>query len=785
MNEELQKSRVPTLSADDARRLLRDRFGKDARVEALPSYSDQNFQVICDTGEQYLLKIANAGESLQVLQMQSQALKHLAETDGSLRIPQPLPDVDGELITEIEGVAGCRHLVRLLRWLPGTFLYVISEWTSTLIRDIGGFMARLDLALAAFNHPAQNRDYIWNLTQVSDLRPYLENIEQPERRSLAEQMIWLFEANVVPWLPDLRRSVIHNDGNDYNLLTVPVQPDGYRIDGIIDFGDMLEAPLVCEPAIAAAYATLNREDPLAAALEVVSGYHAVLPLTREEAELLFYLLLGRLCTSVVMSAVHLVEEPDNRYLAVTAEPAWQVLEKLNTLDHRDVVAAFQTACGYETTTDRPLTKSEIADLREHHLAGVYSLSYREPLQIVRGARQYLFDEQGNAYLDAVNNVPLVGHSHPRVVRAACRQMSKLNTNTRYLHENLVRYCRRLCDTMPDPLSVCFVVNSGSEANDLALRLARTYTDRGHYIVLGGAYHGNLGSLIEISPYKFAGSGGNGEPAHVHTLPLPDLYRGPFLADDPNAGEQYAAQLQSRLRQMQKAGEGCAAFICESLPGCAGQLELPEEYLLHAVEHVHAAGALYIADEVQVGFGRTGTHFWGFQTQGVIPDIVTIGKPAGNGHPLAAVVTTPAIAASFDRGMEYFNTFGGNPVSCAVGLAVLDVIRDERLQEKALLVGNRLKTDLLELQQRQVLIGDVRGRGLFLGVELVSDRAARTPATAEAAAVVEQMKTAGILIATDGLHHNVLKIKPPLVFSLADAHRLVGTLDRILTGITPV
>ena len=426
-----------------------------------------------------------------------------------------------------------------------------------------------------------------------------------------------------------------------------------------------------------------------------------------------------------------------------------------------------------------LSSDHILELRREHIGPSLSLAYKKPLHIVKGYRQYLYDDEGRAYLDAVNNVAHVGHCHPRVVKAAERQMRVLNTNTRYLHENIARFAERLSATMPDPLNVCFFVCSGSEANELALRLARAHTQRTEIICVDGAYHGNTASLIDISPYKFDGPGGTGAPSHVHKVIMPDVYRGPYRAGDERAGEKYSAHVRKTIEQIQRDGKRLSAFICESALGCGGQIILPEGYLKEAHGHVREAGGVCIADEVQTGLGRVGSHFWAFETQGVVPDIVTIGKPLGNGHPMAAVVTTAEIAASFDNGMEYFNTFGGNPVSCAVGLAVLDVIEEESLQENALKVGAYLRAKLEALKSKHPLIGDVRGMGLFIGVELVLDRNTLAPAPKQAAHVVERTKDLGILISTDGPLHNVLKIKPPIVFSIANAAELVCKLDQIL------
>lgn len=423
--------------------------------------------------------------------------------------------------------------------------------------------------------------------------------------------------------------------------------------------------------------------------------------------------------------------------------------------------------------------SDMLAARRRRLGPNLSVSYRRPLAMARGYGQYLFDSEGRRFLDAVNNVPHVGHSHPRVVEAVARQLAVLNTNTRYLHEAILAYTERLCGLLTPELCVCYLVCSGSEANELALRLARAYTGQRDVIVLDGAYHGNTTSLVEISPYKFNGAGGAGAPKHVHPVVMPDPYRGPHRRDDANAGAWYGREVARAVERVEASGRGLSAFVCESLLGCGGQIVLPPGYLRAAYQAVRSAGALAIADEVQVGFGRVGSHTWGFETQGVVPDILTLGKPIGNGFPLGAVVTTREIADAFDNGMEYFNTFGGTQAACAAGLAVLDVMRDEELQEHALEVGGRLKRGLGQLGDRFPLVGDVRGLGLFLGVELVTDRESLAPAAAQADYIVNRLRDRGVLVSTDGPLHNVLKIKPPMPFSAEDADRLVSLLADVL------
>ena len=425
------------------------------------------------------------------------------------------------------------------------------------------------------------------------------------------------------------------------------------------------------------------------------------------------------------------------------------------------------------------SKAETLAARQRYIGRNLSIGYRNPVKIERGWMQYMYDETGRKYLDAYNNVPHVGHCHPRVVQAGQRQMAVLNTNTRYLHDHLNAYAERLVATMPDPLNVCFFVNSGSEANELALRLARAHTRQRDLIVLEGAYHGNTTTLIDISPYKHDSPGGSGAPAWVHTVPVADVYRGPYKAGDPRAAERYAHHVLETIERLRCRYTGLAGFIAESCPSVGGQIVFPEGYLARVYRHVHEAGGVCIADEVQTGYGRTGSGFYAFEAQGVVPDMVVLGKPIGNGHPIGAVVTTAEIAASFDNGIEFFATFGGNTVSCAIGLAVLDVVVEENLQAHALRVGNHMLSGLRGFVDRHPLVGDVRGSGLFLGVELVRDRGTREPAGTEASYVANRMRECGILLGTDGPYHNVVKIRPPMPFSESDADRLVAVMDRIL------
>jgi 4-aminobutyrate aminotransferase-like enzyme len=767
---------VPRLTADEARGLVRDIYGLVAEVSPLPSYADQNFRVRTGTGAgTWVLKIANTrhGEGFE---MQAAALEHLASrVDGDL-VQRVRKTRDGESLATYETSAGRRHRVFLVSYLEGVPMASLHRHPPELLESLGALVSTVDRELTGFAHPYTVRDESWDLRQASRFRREAGCIEPPRRRWLVERYLEDFDARVTPGLDGLPGAVIHNDGHPGNVL-LP-SPDALRAASLIDFGDMVETRRVFGLAIAAAYAALEKDRPLAAAASVVAGYHRVQQLKPAEVEALLPAMRARLAVSVIRSTLERRQRPDNAYIASIEAPAFEAMERLAGADDEVAMAAFEAACGKAPAVAVP-GPEEALEARRRHLGPSLSVSYRQPLKIVRGWMQYLFDHRGRPYLDGVNNVCHVGHCHPRVVEAACRQMARLNTNTRYLYDQLAEYAERLTATLPDPLSVCYFVCSGSEANELALRLARTHTGRQGAIVVDGAYHGNTGNVIGLSPYKFDGPGGRGAPAEVRVVTMPDGYRQRHKHADPEAGRKYADEVATAAADLESSGPGLAAFFCESLLGCGGQVILPGGYLEHAFRHVRAAGGVCVADEVQTGFGRVGSHFWAFETQGVVPDVVTLGKPIGNGHPLAAVVTTPEIAASFDNGMEYFNTFGGNPVSCAVGLAVLDAIDEEGLQAHAAAVGGRLKAGLETLAARHQLVGEVRGLGLFLGVELVRDRETLDPAADEAAEAVERVKQRGILLSTDGPLHNVVKIKPPLPFAEENADQFVEALDEAL------
>jgi 4-aminobutyrate aminotransferase-like enzyme/Ser/Thr protein kinase RdoA (MazF antagonist) len=777
---------APEFAEEEARRVLAEHYGIVGRLRSLPSERDQNFRVDRSATERFVLKIANATDDPALLDAQSRMLEHLE--DRVDLCPRLVPTAKGENVVRISGKGDRSHLVRLVTYIDGEPLGTVESRPPGLLTDLGRSLGRLDRALADFDHPALHRIFYWDLARgLKVIRQYLALVDDPGTRDLVRHLTGDFERVTVPRLGSLRTGVIHNDPNDHNVI-VRETGDGPRVAGLIDLGDAVHSYTVGELAIGIAYAILDQPDPLDVAAIVARGYHEENPLTPDEIASLYGLVCLRLCASVCIAAYQTRRRPDDPYLAISQRSIRRTLPKLAARPFALGEAVFRDACGLISSTERPAAEpsrgrktDEVLSGRRRRLGPNLSVQYETPVHVTRGWMQYLYDTDGHRFLDAYNNVPHVGHSHPRVVAAAARQMARLNTNTRYLYDILDAYAERLAATLPDPLEVCYFVNSATEANELALRMARVFTGGREMIVLGAAYHGHSTTLIDLSPYKHDGPGGEGAPSWVHPVPLPDLYRGPYRENDAAASEKYATHVADRVSALRSEGRSPAGFLAETCPSVGGQIFLPEAYLAAVYGCVRDAGGLCIADEVQTAYGRLGSCFYAFEEHGVVPDVVVLGKPIGNGHPIGAVVTTRAVADAFDNGMEFFSTFGGNTVSCEIGRTVLAVVQEEGLQEHARVVGGVLLDGLRELQDVHDAIGDVRGSGLFIGVELVRDRGTREPATRKARAVANRMRDAGVLIGTDGPDDNVLKIRPPMPFDENDAGTLLRALDDAMHG----
>lgn len=739
--------------------VARDIYGLTATARPLPSELDDIARIDTPAGDRYVMRISLPGADLATVELIADAMR--AAADGGVSVPHTVKTTEGH----DQAILQEGRVVRMHTWLSGT-THGSAGVSSAIAGSIGDTAGSLVNALGRLPQPDGLRpDRQWDLAHaaatISDLLPYLVN-DAP--RALIEEVMNRIER--VPF-GDLPRQVIHSDLNPENLLV-----DSDRVVGVIDFGDVAWTIRIGELAVACAYAMLDQVDPVGIGARIAGAYARTTTVTPAEADWLFDLILARLATSACIAATR---PEDNPHHQNTSSGVWNLLATLLAADTRWIAERLATACLGGPPEAAPPSSRRVAAKR-NVLGPSLSLSYVEPLHIVRGRGAFLYDARARRYLDGVNNVAHVGHAHPIVVEAAHIQASTLNTNTRYLHPEVLRYASRLADTLPDGLDTVFLVNSGSEANELAIRIAVAATGRTDLVCLDNAYHGNTGLLVEVSPYKFNGPGGAGRRDGVSVLPSPDPYRNPELAGD-GAGARYRILADESLLHDQPA-----ALIVEALPGCGGQLVPAPGVIAAAYDTVRDAGGVVIADEVQTGLGRVGTAFWAFQLHNVVPDIVTIGKPAGNGHPLAAVVTTSALAQAFDTGMEYFNTFGGNPVSAAIGNAVLDVIMEDRLQARARILGEYLQDCLAQLKQTHEAIGDVRGAGLFIGIELVSDRESKEPAADLAAAVVEFAKTAGVLLSADGPHHNVVKIKPPLVVTSGDCRRFISVVDAALASV---
>ena len=421
------------------------------------------------------------------------------------------------------------------------------------------------------------------------------------------------------------------------------------------------------------------------------------------------------------------------------------------------------------------SQEELIKHRKNHLGKSLKLHYEEPLHIVRGEGVYLIDIKGRKYLDTVNNVAHVGHENESVVAKGKSQMSILNTNSRYLHKNINELSKELLKTLPRELSVVHFVNSGSEANELAIRMMKSHTGQSDVIVSEHGYHGNTNICVDISSYKFDGKGGSGPPENTHVIPIPNSFRGKFRG--PNTAMKYVNEVKECIKNIHSKKRGLGGFIIEPILSCGGQVELPKGFLKETYELVRKNGGICISDEVQVGCGRLGKSFWGFEIHNVIPDIITIGKPLGNGHPIGAVVCTKEIAESFANGMEFFNTFGGNPVSCSIGTEVLKFVKNQKLQKKSKYLGDYFKGELIKLSKKFEIIGDIRGQGLFLGIEFVNSE--MSPLNEETRYIVNRLKKFGILSSVDGPENNVIKIKPPLTFSKHNCDMFILYLSKIL------
>src|SRR5215472_9688538 len=617
-------STPPAFEIEAARQILRAGFGVEAPLTPLAGERDQNFRVDTRDGPRFLLKISNPADGRAVLDMQTAALRHIGQVDPDLPVMRALPTAAGEPWVEIAGPEGRAYPVRLFTFLPGR-VAATTTLTTPAIRSFGQVTARLGRALRGFFHPAADYEILWDLTHALKLRPLLTHVSERARRAQVARVLDRFEARVAPSLPGLRAQVIHADMSLDNVLF-----DGdLRVSGIVDFGDMTHAPLVCDLAVAIADVLHGRDDAIEAAGAMIGGYVAVTPLEDEEAEILADLVAARLAIDVTVSAWRVGMYPDNAAYAAVSEPGSRAfLDAIEATGIGAVGRRFREACRglpYRSVPTRDLLE------RRRRVLPRSPLFYSDPVHLVRGEGVWLSDPDDRRYLDCYNNVPVVGHSHPRVARAVAGQQRLLATHSRYLHEAIVELAERLTATLPPGLDSVLVVNSGSEANDLAWRIARAATGRAGAVVTACAYHGLTEATHALSPEEW---GTAERPAHVATIPSPDGYRGPYRREENGWAEQYAAHVDEAAAAL--GDRGLAAIYLDPAFTADGILAPPGTFLSEAARRARALGGLIVADEVQAGYGRAGTDLWSFRASGIEPDMVVMGKPMGNGFPVAAL-----------------------------------------------------------------------------------------------------------------------------------------------------
>jgi 4-aminobutyrate aminotransferase-like enzyme/Ser/Thr protein kinase RdoA (MazF antagonist) len=754
----------PSFTEEEAAALIRELFGIEGVANQVDSERDQAFLI--DGDRPAVLKISNAAEDPARLDLEALAVQRIALVDPGIPVALPwlVPGTHDYRAPVRRG--SDMHWARMYDRLSGRAWVDGRTLSDGAIGDWGTIAARVGRALRGFWHPSAARVMLWDPQHALRLRPMLDAVRDTQVRHLVETTLGRYERAVAPIWPTLRAQVVHTDLDAANVLV----DDAGRVTGIIDFGDASWSAMVVDPAAVLLTMVEGREGDVdeffRAARLMLDGYERVTPLEPEERAILGELLAARMCAAIVVPASRatLYDDPSRLTQGQRGLP-FRILQLLESVGWEEVgrrLGGREPGRGVSV----PALVSRRAKVVGPAMAPP---TYREPLHLVRGDGVWLIDADGRRYLDAYNNVPVVGHGHPRVVEAIVRQSRRLNTNMRYLHETALEVAERLIASTSGALDTVMFVNSGSEANDIAWRIARAATGGSGGIATDFAYHGLTEAISALTPEDW---GTGPTPEHVRTWRPTDRLRGfdGSLEDFDRA-----------VWELKESGHRPAAAILDGILTSDGIISLEPSLAAALVRRTHEAGALWIADEVQGGYGRTGAAMWSYQRLGIEPDIVTLGKPMGNGHPVAAVITRRELAERFSPEGEFFSTFGGNPVAMAAALAVLDVIDDERIIEHAAGVGEHLVGRLRDVAARTPLIGEVRGIGLAIGVEIVKPGTIESdPATAKG--IVEGMRRDGALIGTTGRQSNTLKIRPPLVFQRQHADQLLQALETVLEKV---
>jgi 4-aminobutyrate aminotransferase-like enzyme/Ser/Thr protein kinase RdoA (MazF antagonist) len=716
-------------------------WGTDGALTPLHGERDCNYRLDSPAGSLLLLKVHNPADTDEILDLQQSALRHLRTAAPDLPVPDIVPTRDGRPWVEISGRDGRVSLAWLSTWLPGRHPEP-EELQAVHLREWGRTSARLGRGLRGFAHPAATHPLTWDLKLLPRLRGWLPAVAA-DRRAAIEVVLDRFDERVAPVLPRLRAQVVHNDLALTNVLV----DDDLALTGITDFGDLTHTALVCDLAVAAADVLSGRADGLDLAGEMIAGYHSVTPLEPEERGLVADLMAARYAATVLITAWRTREQG---WAPEIDDDAYAQLEAMLSAGLDTLADRFEAPKPPVGRATAALTKARVGSF------GAQELVYDEPLHLVRGSGVMLEAADGRRFLDAYNNVPVLGHSHPAVVEAVGAQLATLNTNSRYLQDAPVELAERLLATFPERFDRVLFVSSGSEANDLAWRIARHATGATGGIATEWAYHGVTEATYAFSPESWRGAPA---PPHMRVVPPP-----------PASPEAVA----EAVRSLSAAGHGVAAMLVDGVFTSDGVHGPAHAWTRTAAAAVHEAGGLYVADEVQAGHGRTGSHLWSFVAGDVPADLVTVGKPMGNGYPVAAVVGPAALVDPFVNSTDYFSTFGGSTAACVAALAVLRTIEDERLVDRAAVVGAQLLDALRTVAEDAAALAAARGWGLALAVDVVDPATGRSDAE-RAGRIVEGLRDQGVLIGRTGRDRATLKVRPPLVF--ADTH-----VDQLATAL---
>lgn len=755
------------LSVTEAAEFLRSVYGLEAVLEALPGERDLNFASLAQDGSRYVLKVIDPQADASIVDCQIRVLMHLAEQDSALPVPRLCTTRTGSPVAELM-VAGHAHAAMLITHLPGQLLAEAPAPASALT-PLGAMMARLDHALRGFFHPALAQTLVWDVRRLPELAQLVGYLDDDDSRRLVREVV----AQFIGWLPRLRAlpsQAIHGDIHGGNVL---VDSMSLRVTGIIDFGDMIHGPRVLEPAVAMSELLIEGGVTLSESAALLRGYISGQALEAREVDALYEMISARHAVSLLVHAWRASHDPAGATaLGECAANARRSLEQLLNIGRMAATEAWHETAG---------TLPAVAGLRRRRtrlLGAGAELFYEQPLHIVRGEDVWLFDTSGRRYLDVYNNVPHVGHAHPTVVAAVQRQVGLLATHTRYLHEAVIQYAEQLTAGLPPQLDTCIFVNSGSEANDVAWRMAEAITGRHGALIMEHAYHGITHAVAALTPAM-----GATVADHVACLRAPPRGLAAHDALSAAAIAAAAANADQAIAGLRARGYEPAALFLDSALTSNGIFDPPPAWSAAIAERARGAGALLIGDEVQYGLGRSGSHFWGFERRGLNPDIVTLGKPIGNGFPMGVVIAPRALVEEFQARCGFFSTFGGNAVAAAAGLAVLQVLEQEALQANAQKTGGELCAGLKALAQHHAGFGEVRGSGLLLGLEIQD--AQGQPDKRRAQRLVNILCAEhGILTGLEGPSGNVLKLRPPMSFRKEHADRLLAALAATAAAAAP-